>query len=75
MVDGSMCAVVADAAVCCVDSQDDDEEEVVRQPHDMEGNVPIKRGPIGGVRPEMLNVTYFARLTMLCIYRRRIPLL
>ncbi len=67
MIEGSMCSVMADAAVCCiehgedgVDSSQEFVEEVERQPHDMEGNVPRKRLPIRGARLENLNITYFA---------------
>ena len=59
---------MADATVCClelgkdtVDSgQETFVEEIERQPQDMEGNVPSRRLPIGGARPEVLSVTYFA---------------
>ena len=68
MIEGSMCSMMADATVCClelgegtVDSgQEEFVEEIERQPQDMEGNVPSRCLPIGGARPEVLGITYFA---------------
>ena len=60
VVAGSLSAVVTGAAVACVDNQDESVEEVVRQPEDLDGNVP-RRGRIGCARAQVLNMTYLAR--------------
>ncbi len=68
MVEGSMCSVMADATVCCIElgegtvdsGQEEFVEEIERQPQDMEGHVPSRCLPIGGARPEALGITYFA---------------
>ena len=64
MIEGSISSLLADATVCCLERGEDGNpesiEEVGRQPLDMDGNIPRKCRPIRGVRPEMLNITYFA---------------